>query len=69
MYTADAVSHASDLTFGRDIAQFKELIGLLAVISIVLWIIVLITILIRLYLCHVWYPRRYHPSNPNLPPS
>jgi len=64
MYSADAVGRISNLTFGRETAQFKELITVLAAVSAVLWLIVLISILARLYLCHV----HYRQTSPNPPP-
>jgi heme/copper-type cytochrome/quinol oxidase subunit 2 len=68
MYTADAVGRASNLTFGRETAQFRELVTILAAVSIVLWLIVFATILARLYLCHVRYRRPYQQTSPG-PPS
>jgi hypothetical protein len=49
--------HASRLAFGREAAQFHTLLSFMAVVSVVLWTVVLATLLLRWYLGHVWYRR------------
>lgn len=58
---------ASDQTFGRNIAEYQQLIELLAIMSIALWVTVLATILVRFVVCHVWYRRRYPLQRDNPP--
>lgn len=58
MHTADLLHYTARLTFGRETAQFKQLIAFMAAVSIVIWGIVFITMLARLFLCHIWYRRR-----------
>jgi hypothetical protein len=45
----------SSLTFGRDSAQYWQLIAVLAIISIVLWIFVFITTILRIGARYIWY--------------
>ena len=65
---------AKAVTFGRQTTQFKQLIAFLAIISLVLWAGVLITLFARLVVCHLWYRRRYPvpatlPVNNQTPPG
>lgn len=55
---AARISYFADLTFGRDGARYRELITFMAVVSIVLWVIVLVTTLLRIGMRFIWY-RRY----------
>jgi len=55
MYVPHVVNHTASLTFGHDITQFKQLVAFMTAISIVLWACVLVTFLMRVWLCHVWY--------------
>jgi len=50
------------LTFGRDIAQFDQLIQFLTWLSIALWIFVILTTMLRAgaHVTHVRYRRRNH---------
>jgi membrane protein insertase Oxa1/YidC/SpoIIIJ len=69
MYAAAAVvQHTSHLTFGRQTAQFKQLIAFMAIVSIVTWSIVIVTIVIRMIMCHIWYRKHYAPSRIIGPP-
>jgi hypothetical protein len=68
MYLAYVLHQSSHLTFGRSTAQFKQLLAFMAIVSIVLWSIVVVTMLARLWACHVWYRRSSSTSNTNLPP-
>lgn len=52
------VSYTARLTFGHDAAQFRQLVTFLATVSLVLWVCVLATMIVRLLLCHVWYRGR-----------
>ncbi|HUB93435.1 MAG TPA: hypothetical protein VMB52_02940 [Verrucomicrobiae bacterium] len=66
MYATDIAGHATQLTFGRETAQFKEFLTFMTVVSVILWVIVLATMLLRLWLGHVWYRKRLRASeNPN----
>ena len=68
MYTYALVNYTARLAFGRDAAQFKQLVAFLATVSLVLWACVLVTMIARALLCHVWYRNR-QPMQPNdLPP-
>jgi uncharacterized membrane protein len=68
MHIVHAIVFASQPTFGREIAQFKELVGFLAIVSVVLWAIVIITMVLRMWLCHIWYRRRYR-THHEVPPT
>jgi hypothetical protein len=68
-YLADGLDHTSRLTFGRETAQFKQLLGMMAIVSVVLWSCVLITMLARLWYGHIWYRRRHQPQRINTPPT
>jgi len=63
MYIAFLSSHSPHLSFGHDAAQFKQLIAFMATVSIVLWACVLVTVMVRMWLCHIWYRRRYRINN------
>jgi uncharacterized membrane protein len=67
MVTAAIVRYTATLTFGRATAQFKQLITVMAVISIVIWIIVLLTMFARIGAYQLWYRRRL-PNSRNNPP-
>jgi len=68
MFIADILHHTAHLTFGRNTAQFKQLVAMLALVSVILWSIVLLTTVARILLCHVWYRRQYASSRTNMPP-
>ncbi len=53
MPSANPYSLVAGPTFGRDAAQFDQLVGLLATVSLVLWAGVIVTMLIRVW--YVWY--------------
>lgn len=55
MQAPAAIHYTSHLTFGRETAQFKQLLTVMAIVSIITWAIVLITIALRFFMCHVWY--------------
>jgi len=59
--------YTAAVTFGRGTAQFKQLIAFMAIVSLVTWAIVFITIIIRLLLCNVWYRHRH--KIPAAPPT
>jgi len=65
MYVALVVRHTSRLAFGREVAQFHTLLAFMAVVSAVLWTVVLATLLLRWYLGHVWYRRRLRTDDSN----
>jgi len=69
MLLAQAFGYASRPAFGHGAAQFKQLVTFLAAVSLVLWACVLLTIALRMWLCHVWYRRRYRAPNSNIPPT
>ena len=68
MYFAVLLTHASQPTFGRDAAQFKQLVAFLTAVSLVLWVCVLATMVFRILMCHVWYRRRQPLSSNHLSP-
>jgi hypothetical protein len=68
MYAAVAVVHASNLTFGRGTAQFKELVAFMAVVSIVSWSLVIITTFLRWWIGRFWYRRAPAENINNLSP-
>ena len=47
LYSIRNLSFIADLTFGRDAAQYWQLVAFLAIVSIVLWVAVVITTIIR----------------------
>ncbi len=65
MYAALVMRHASGLTFGREQAQFHELLVFMAIISTVLWTIVLVTLLLRWYLSYTWSRHQLPADNSN----
>lgn len=60
--------HASNLTFGRNVAEYHQLVEWLTVTSFVLWTVVLVTMLMRIVMHYVWYRYRY-PLYRNNPPT
>lgn len=69
MYSLGIFQQTAQLMFGRQTAQFKQLVALLAAVSIVLWSLVALTILVRIAVCHGWYRRRYaEAGRSNQPP-
>jgi hypothetical protein len=68
MIIADTLHTTAHLTFGRETAQFKQLIALLALVSIVLWSVVLLSMIARLVLCRIWGRQAYSSTRTNLPP-
>ena len=66
MYAADFAGRAAHPTFGRGTAQFEALVTFMAAVSVVLWLVVFTTIVVRLYLGHVWYRRRLRARNSDL---
>ena len=54
-YAQAGLNHLSSLTFGRDVAQLKQLIALITVISIVLWVLVLMSIVLRMGARYIVY--------------
>jgi hypothetical protein len=69
MYLAYALHQTARLTFGRETAQFKQLIAFMAILSVTLWTLVALTLLARMLFCHVWYRRRYVNRDNKLPPG
>lgn len=67
MYLA-LFTRTSHLTFGRDMAQFKQLITFLTALSLALWACVLVSFAARVVLCHIWYRRRESLPPNRLPP-
>lgn len=65
MYAAITAVCASDLTFGRATAQFRELLAFMAVVSIVSWTLVFVTIFLRWWMGRFWYRRNVHAENIN----
>jgi hypothetical protein len=59
MHLASTLQQSTHLSFGRATAQFQELVGLMAVISITIWSLVITTILARALL-GAWHRRRMH---------
>jgi len=59
--------HASDLTFGRNVAEYRQLVEWLALASVALWVAVLTTIALRLAICHIWFRYRYPGPRNNTP--
>jgi hypothetical protein len=59
----DSTQAASRLAFGSQTAQFKELITFMAIVSIALWSLVVLTLFVKMWLCHVWYRYRYPRTN------
>ena len=59
-YTTWALSGVglADLTFGRSSAHYWQLIAYLAIVSIVLWLLVIVTTLIRFTVHLAWYWRQ-----------
>lgn len=57
------LNYAAQLSFGREAAQFKQLIAFMAIVSLVLWFCVLVTILARMWFGYVRYRRRYRINN------
>jgi heme/copper-type cytochrome/quinol oxidase subunit 2 len=53
-----AIDSFSAMTFGRDIAQFKQLVAFLSLLSIVLWSLVIITTALRMVAYYFWHYRR-----------
>jgi hypothetical protein len=68
MFSSLTFGYSSHPAFGHGAAQFKQLVTFLAAVSLVLWACVLLTIVLRMWLCHVWYRRRYRVPNNNPPP-
>jgi len=58
MYLASILHQTSRLTFGRETAQFEQLITLMAIVSIAIWSVVLATIVVRVGWA-AWHRRRY----------
>ena len=52
---------ATYVTFGRDAARFGQLIEFLTWLSIILWLIVALTMLLRAraHYSHIWYQRKH----------
>ena len=65
MYAVTAVVYASNLAFGRATAQFKELLAFMAVVSIVSWSLVFVTIFLRWWMGRFWYRRNVPAENVN----
>jgi hypothetical protein len=51
-------------TFGRDGAQFEDLLGFMAVLSLALWAVVILTAVVRFVACHVVYRASSIPAVP-----
>lgn len=51
------INQIASLTFGRDAAQFRQLIELLTIVSIVLWLAVLVTVILRMGARRLLYKR------------
>lgn len=51
-------ANVATLTFGRDTAQFKQLITYLALLSIGLWVVVFITTVVRMLALVVYRQRK-----------
>lgn len=58
MYLALLLHQSSRLTFGRDTAQYQQLLTLMAVVSLAIWGAVFLTILVRLG-WSTWHRKRY----------
>jgi hypothetical protein len=67
MFVANTELPASHLTFGHQAAQFKELLAIMTVVSIIMWSVVLLTIAARMVLCHIWYRQSRMAHTENLP--
>jgi hypothetical protein len=65
---AFALHRSSHLTFGRQTAQFKQLLAVMAIVSVAIWSIVFITMIARL-VSQLWYRHRYMPPPADLPPT
>lgn len=61
MYLASFLHQGTHLTFGRETAQYQQLLTLMAVVSLVIWALVFITILMRMGWLG-WQRRRYQIS-------
>ncbi len=57
MGSLGALTHLAAATFGRDTAQFEQLLEFLAWLSIALWVIVIVTTLWR---THTHYKHAWH---------
>jgi uncharacterized membrane protein (UPF0182 family) len=51
-------------TFGRDAAMFQSLLSFMTSVSLTLWVLVLVTLIVRFVACHVLYRRRELQSGP-----
>jgi uncharacterized membrane protein (UPF0182 family) len=51
-------------TFGRDAAMFQSLLSFMTSVSLTLWVLVLVTLIVRFVACHVLYRRRKLQSGP-----
>lgn len=69
MDIAHMLHYTARLTFGRETAQFKQLIAFMAMVSIIIWSIVIATMIVRLVARHVLYRKRYSASRSNFPSS
>lgn len=59
-YLLSDPGHFASQTFGRDAANFERFVTWLAIVSIILWTAVLLSILIRSGAYYVIYRRRVH---------
>ena len=55
------IANFAALTFGRDAAQFKQLVTFLAILSVVLWTVVLFSTLLRFASQLIFRPRKPQP--------
>lgn len=58
MYLASVLHQSAHLSFGRETAQYQQLLTLMAAVSIIIWGLVLLTIMLRLGWL-TWQRRRY----------
>lgn len=56
-FVVPVIYQTSSLTFGRDIAQFRQLITFLTIVSLLLWTVVLITAILRFAAAYMWRQR------------
>src|SRR5690554_792395 len=54
----------ADVAFGRDIARFHQLVEFLAILSIVLWMMVVLTALLRTGIRFLLYPQNRQSKKP-----
>jgi ABC-type transport system involved in cytochrome c biogenesis permease subunit len=61
LLSTSALQHAAALTFGRDMAHFKQLITFLAILSVILWGIVAFTTITRMLASFFYRQRKLSP--------